>query len=258
MWESETKNQQINTPYAAPTDALGADAASLQGYGLVRASQKNINVLCTPNNELPFNLENDWNEDGAWYNVTLKGSYLFYDENATYIALNKSSVDENDKNAFAFAFIGNPYKGYKIVNYAAGEGKILSSSTTMSGTEGGSTFPMLKNEATLPGDHNVYWIATKSSNATNGFYLHQKGYANNRMNSRDNKLAYWTGGADNGSTFLVTEGSIEKAGDTTAIEEIADGYNEQEQTIYDLQGRKIERIAAKGIYIINGKKTVVE
>ena len=258
LWESETKNQQINTPYAAPTDALGADAASLQGYGLVRASQNNINVLCTPNNELPFNLEEEWNEDGAWYNVTLKGSYLFYDENATYIALNKSSVDENDKNAFAFAFIGNPYKGYKIVNYAAGEGKILSSSTTMSGAQGGSTFPVLKDEVTLPGDHNVYWIATKSPNATNGFYLHQKGYANNRMNSRDNKLAYWTGGADNGSTFLVTEGSIEKAGDTTAIKEIADGYSEQEQTIYDLQGRKIERITAKGIYIINGKKTVVE
>ncbi|MBO7290112.1 MAG: Ig-like domain-containing protein, partial [Bacteroidaceae bacterium] len=38
----------------------------------------------------------------------------------------------------------------------------------------------------------------------NGFFIAQHG-TNYRMNNRENKLAYWTGGADAGSTFLLTE-----------------------------------------------------
>lgn len=258
LWLSEEKSLAVNTPYAAPATAFGANAASLQGYGLVRSAQNSVNVLCTLNGELPFGFEEEWNEEGAWYNISLKGAYLFYADGQTSIPLNKSSVDENDINAYAFSFIGNPYTGYKIANYAAGKEYILASSTTMSGTEGGTTFPIMKEEATLPADNNTYWIASKSTNATDGFYLNQKGYASNRMNSRDGKLAYWTGGADNGSTFLVTECEIIPNDDTTGIEEITEGANSGENTIYDLCGRKVEKITQKGIYIINGKKKAVQ
>ena len=116
----------------------------------------------------------------------------------------------------------------------------------------------MTEEATLPATNNTYWIATKSTNATNGFYLNQKGYASNRMNSRDGKLAYWTGGADNGSTFLVTQCEIIPNDDTTGIEEIAEGVDGGENTIYDLCGREVNKITAKGIYIINGKKQIVQ
>ncbi|MBQ8257622.1 MAG: hypothetical protein IJY98_06905 [Bacteroidaceae bacterium] len=258
LWLSEEKSLAVNTPYAAPATAFGANAASLQGYGLVRSAQNSVNVLCTLNGELPFGFENEWNEDGQWYNISLKGTYLFYADGQTSIPLNKSSVDENDKNAYAFSFIGNPYAGYKIVNYAAGEGYILASSTTMSGTEGGTTFPIMKEEATLPADNNTYWIASKSTNATDGFYLNQKGYASNRMNSRDGKLAYWTGGADNGSTFLVTECEIIPNDDTTGIENILINNENYPQGIYDLSGRRIKEINANGIYIIDGKKVIVK
>lgn len=257
VWLSEEKSLTVNTPYAVPATAFGANAASLQGYGLVRSSQSSVNVLCTLNGELPFGFEEEWNEEGQWYNISLKGAYLFHADGQASMTLNKSSVDENDKNAYAFSFIGNPYAGYKIVNYAAGEGYILASSTTMSSSEGGTTFPIMKEEATLPADNNTYWIASKSTNATNGFYLNQKGYAGNRMNSRDGKLAYWTGGADYGSTFLVTKGTIDPEDDTTGINEIADGKQETE-SIYDLCGRKVEKITQKGIYIINGKKQIVQ
>ena len=258
LWLSEEKSLAVNTPYAAPATAFGANAASLQGYGLVRSAQNSVNVLCTLNGELPFGFENEWNEDGQWYNISLKGTYLFYADGQTSIPLNKSSVDENDKNAYAFSFIGNPYAGYKIVNYAAGEGYILASSTTMSGTEGGTTFTIMKEEATLPADNNTYWIASKSTNATDGFYLNQKGYASNRMNSRDGKLAYWTGGADNGSTFLVTECEIIPNDDTTGIENILINNENYPQGIYDLSGRRIKEINANGIYIIDGKKVIVK
>ena len=41
----------------------------------------------------------------------------------------------------------------------------------------------------------------------------------------------------------------------TAIEDVE--CEEKETVIYDLQGRRIKEITASGIYIINGKKTIV-
>ena len=48
---------------------------------------------------------------------------------------------------------------------------------------------------------------------------------------------------------------IRKAGTTEIEETFADG--EQEMVIYDLAGRRIEKIVEKGIYIVNGKKVVI-
>ena len=48
---------------------------------------------------------------------------------------------------------------------------------------------------------------------------------------------------------------IEEVGASTAIEKIA---IDKDNTIYDLQGRRIEKIAQPGIYIINGKKILVK
>lgn len=90
------------------------------------------------------------------------------------------------------------------MNRAAGEGYILSSSTTLSSNTGGNVHPIMTSEP-VPSGNNTYWIPTKSDylTAEGGFYLHQLGYTSNRMNNRDNKLAYWNGGADAGSTFTV-------------------------------------------------------
>lgn len=48
---------------------------------------------------------------------------------------------------------------------------------------------------------------------------------------------------------------IRFAGTTEIEETLADG--EQEMVIYDLAGRRIEKIVEKGIYIVNGKKVVI-
>ncbi len=256
LWLAQEKTLAVNTPHAAPATAFGAEATPLQGYGLVREEQKQINVICTLTGELPFAFESEWNEEGVWYNITLKSKYLFHEEGATAIALNKDNVDEENKNAYAFSFIGNPYTGYQIVNYAAGEEKILSSSTTMAGDKGGSTFAIM-TATPVPAGNNTHWEPSKSTYAEGGFFLNQKGVAANRLNNRDNKMAYWTDGADFGSTFIVTECQIEKNDDTTGITEIV-GESDGNNNIYDLSGRKIEKIASKGIYIINNKKVIVQ
>ena len=59
---------------------------------------------------------------------------------------------------------------------------------------------------------------------------------------------------DVGRTIYLTSLTVTN---TTAIEEVK-GENGEVKTIYDLTGRKVEAITAPGIYIVNGKKTLVK
>ncbi len=61
-----------------------------------------------------------------------------------------------------------------------------------------------------------------------------------------------------GRTIYVTSLTITKTGgEETVIEEVK-GENGEVKTIYDLTGRRIDAITAPGIYIVNGKKTLVK
>ncbi|MBQ8269992.1 MAG: hypothetical protein IJZ22_02130 [Bacteroidaceae bacterium] len=177
---------------SVPTDVVSAENAT-----------QDIEVEVS----LPFEPATSYDDANMkWYYLIFDSSnkfYLHHDADQGYIDLGSKAVDLNNKNAYTWAFIGDPFNGYKIVNRATGDGYILSSSTTMAGTTGSDTWPIMTQEPVDEGN-NEYWIATSSTHITNGFFLAQKGYANNRMNNRG-KLAYWTGGAGSGSTFYVEE-----------------------------------------------------
>lgn len=263
VWHSEEKSVAINTPHATPASAFGAEAMTLKGYGLAREGQQSIDVICTLNGELPFEFEQQWNRNGNWYYLTLdtrNNFYLKHTANTTSITLNTTTLptDEELLNAFTFAFIGNPYLGYKIVNYAAGEGYILSSPTTMSGNTGSGTFPIMTDENNKPANNNTYWIASKSEHANGGFYLEQKGYTNNKMNYRDGKLAFWSTGKDMGSTFVASKRIIESSDEETAIDGVSTDENRGAHGIYNLSGRRFDKAPEKGVYIVDGVKTIIK
>ena len=134
------------------------------------------------------------------------GFYLHHVADQNYLALDVKNFNPDDDNYY-WGFVGNPFDGYRIVNKGAGDGYILSSSTTMAGTTGSDTWPIMTEEASLPEDNNTLWIPTKGA-VDNGFYLAQKDYSWNRMNNRGNKLAYWTGGAGTGSTFIAEDPDV--------------------------------------------------
>ena len=52
--------------------------------------------------------------------------------------------------------------------------------------------------------------------------------------------------------------SVSFGGDTTGIKAMGNGQFTMYNVVYDLQGRKVERVNKKGLYIINGKKTVIK
>lgn len=164
---------------------------------------------------VPFEYYSNYKEIQRWYYLKFdagKNYFLYHQDGADHIALDRQELKIDDLESHSWAFVGNPFDGYKIYNKATGENKILSSSTTMSGSEGGGTYPVLTSTP-VPNGNNELWYATPSGHATNGFFLGQKGYASNRLNNRDYKkdndspteyrLAYWTGGVGSGSTFVV-------------------------------------------------------
>lgn len=151
-----------------------------------------------------FNFYPSYNEIVKWYYLKFNSSknyFLYNKDGQDFISLDRRELDIEDLESHAWAFVGNPFDGYKIYNKATGESKILSSSTTMTGTTGSDTWPVL-TQTPVPVGNNELWYATASSHATNGFFLEQKGHSANKLNDRG-KLAYWTGGSGAGSTFVV-------------------------------------------------------
>ena len=168
---------------------------------------ENKEVTITITFDLPFEFAATFDAIGNnWYYLSIgQAAHLLYHvDNAANIALNKTEVDADNQYAYLWAFVGNPFEGYKLVNRAKGDGWVLSSSTnTFDNNTGGNTYPIMTEEPVGDGK-NTYWIPTASTDlGDGGFYLAQKDAndGKNKMNNRDNKLAYWNGGADHGSTF---------------------------------------------------------
>lgn len=205
---SETLHAYVGSEFPSPT-TLPAFVTGKIPEGTVTAGTTEYSVDCTWDG--PFAISESV-QNATWYAVGLHTApyYLHNTEGAESMTLaaEQQTIDASTIEAFdaqMWCFVGNPFDGFKIYNKAAGEDMILSSSTTMSGNNGGSTYPILMDEASLPEGNNTTWDVTPSTNISgiNGFYIAQHGITANKMNLRDGKLAYWTGGADDGSTFRV-------------------------------------------------------
>ena len=140
----------------------------------------------------------------VWYKLKLKGSNY-----PTYVAnpgdgednVQTPTEDANDETV-QWAFIGEPYAGFQIINRAAGTGLILGSATTI-GIEdtGASVHTSLAASGTRARE---LWYITASTYLTGGFFIkNADGHALNQRGA--GFLAYWTAGADMGSTFTGTE-----------------------------------------------------
>lgn len=210
-----------------------------------KTSKENESFTVSITQNLPFQVGTD-RSTAVWHNLSITAAkkYLIHTPGQNYIGLTSSQRPAADNTNAQWAFVGNVLTGFTIVNRGAGDDMILSSPTDASANTGADTWPVM-TATPVPAANNTYWIPTPSANINgeNGFYLHQAGFPSNRMNNRSNKLAFWTGGADAGSTFLV------RTVVQSAITDISGADNPETAEYFNLQGMRVGQ-PGPGLYIV--------
>ncbi|MBR5336342.1 MAG: hypothetical protein IKV23_08745 [Bacteroidaceae bacterium] len=194
--------------------------------------------------------------DGTtWYTIQIgqQGYVLSNNGNASYISLSNTVLDLDDE-AQLWCFTGNDVDGYRLYNMEAGAQKVLASPVQMLGNTGSSSFPTMQPIDALPSGYTDLWNFENSTDLGSSdvahAYMYEVGYPSNKVNNRDNRLAFWNGGADSGSTLQIYFAKV-----TTAIDFVT--ADKADGAIYDLTGRRVNA-TEKGIYIVGGKKVLVK
>lgn len=141
----------------------------------------------------------------SWYTMRLGegGAVLADNAGAAYISIGRATTQYEAKDLWCF--VGNETNGYTIYNKQAGPGKVLASPSTMD-AQGANTYPVLCDVATLPAGHIAAWDFLASDKISNveGYFMQLHGTTHKVNNFGGNgKLAFWTGGADAGSTLQI-------------------------------------------------------
>ena len=157
--------------------------------------------------------EGEFAKGTAWYTLQIAANGFVIADNGTadHIALDEVISDATDSKQL-WAFVGDNTNGYKLYNKSTGTAKVLAAPTTMSSNTGATSYPILVDAAAVPAGYTDMWMFTSSSDLGTGdtyFYMYEKGYPANKVNNRDNKLAFWNGGADAGSTLNIQLGQVE-------------------------------------------------
>ena len=139
-----------------------------------------------------------------------------YKEGQNYITLKTVDKDFSLSSTDQWAFVGNPYEGFKIYN-RFNKGRLISTTTLTPDAAARDANPYVSSEE-LPSGCTELWDlqAQQTGNGQSaiegGFAISQHGSPSYKMNKRwyrdsssDPRLAYWTSGADNGSTFTATQ-----------------------------------------------------
>ena len=212
---SETLLGVVGEGYPEPKYGFPYGVSASAPEGIVEYDEEiNINVTVSG---LPFQYKDEissLDDVEHWYNLVLKSSsYVVYDPDLEYIELTYTEIDQSNKEAYRWAFVGNPFTGYKLVNEKAGIDYVLASPRTANndGNGGGNTLAYMQELEGLD-EYTDAWMyhANPSSYITGveGFFLGYKDEASGKvinLNNRGNKLAYWDSGSDSGSTFYCEE-----------------------------------------------------
>ena len=178
-------------------------------------------------------------DDAHWYNMTIRSDYMCgKTETEPYYPVAVHSADTLQMAEFQWGFAGNPYQ-IKVYNRSTGLDQVLTKDDN--------------NAVMRPG--NYIWDILPNRD---GFVLRIVGTEHtciNQFGSSHGALQFWDSGrslTDNGSTFRVTEAPEPYDGIDLAA------ASKQQHVIYDLSGRRLDKIRQPGIYIINGRKVAVK
>ena len=146
---------------------------------------------------------NEFAENTVWYTLQI-GENGFYISQPTSGIINLRTAFSTFEDADLWCFVGNNTDGYRIYNKAEGTSKVLAADLSKTGNAGGDAFVTLKDVNNLKGFASLWTLS--SSNQLSGktsYFLQVKGKDEWKVNNRNGKLAFWTTGADHGSSLQI-------------------------------------------------------
>ncbi len=225
---TQTTTTIVGEEYPAITVVLPLGVTATQPSGVIDAADVKDGVITKVIDlslDLPFEYADSYENITTWYYMNLRDdapTYAYYDSSIGYIKATESSVPSDKRFEYAWAFIGDPFNGFSVVNHAAGETMVLSSPETPNGNQNAAQLPRMVEKDSATG--NLVWDFVKPTHANvraeNGFYIQHptaKDYAINRQSYNSAyTLCYWNG-RDTGSTFQVVECDLTGLTDLLAL-----------------------------------------
>mgnify|MGYP003289460694 FL=1 len=207
-----------------------------EGKASAEDAGKNFVISCALSEDVPF-LPSVSFDEGVWYSLTIRGTkYPYYNSSNSNFPC---ATTKQTGNKTLFAFVGNPYVGYKIQNLALGAKKAIGGNVANNG---------LVSPVSL--ESAPYFVLENNSGH---LVLRNQAESLGYLNDINGTLGYWlnsSASTDGGSTLTF---KMEK-NNATGIVETESGKEKTE--VYDLTGRRLS-VPAKGINIVNGKKVIV-
>jgi len=166
----------------------------------VTISEVQTDIEFTATYDLPFTLSTSYAE-ATWYYATIRGTkYLRADDDAKDSSGRYATNSTNEHtDAYKWAFFGNPYEYFYVMNKNQGDGKYMAKDVQI----------VFSSLADPTADNNALWAVTSNSNG--GFTLRNLAggdtwYVNDAGNNGN--LGFWNSGSganDSGSNWTITE-----------------------------------------------------
>ena len=205
-------------------------------------------VTIAVEDNLPFKYAADANSIKNWYYIQQHssagyGKYLQYA--GTYIEWLNATIAAAEVDSYTWAFVGDPFKGFKMVNYGAP----ADANAVVSNGSGNPSFGALT-------DATAWNIKASATNNDAEHFCFQYPGSNQYMNAQGGKIAFW-GSADQGSTMWVTErdmtGTAELQALIDQIDAVVAAYGDGGTTV----GYYTAESAANLVTVLNAAKEAV-
>ena len=206
---TQTVNTVTGTEYPNITVSFPFGVSATKPEGTIAkddAPAKTVTIAVEEN--LPFKYAADANSIKNWYYIQQHssagyGKYLQYAE--TYIEWADATMTAGEADTYTWAFVGDPFAGFKMVNYGAP----ADANAVVSSGSGNPSFGAFA-------DATAWNIKASAVNNDAEHFCFQYPGSNQYMNAQSGKIAFW-GSADQGSTMWVTERDLTGLADLQAL-----------------------------------------
>ena len=251
---TQTKTVLVGQEYPNIEFAFPFGITATKPEGTVAADAETTVTIVLEEN-LPFKYADSYDKIKNWYYMNVRDdgpTYAYYDSSINYIKATETAVPADKKEVYCWAFIGDPFSGFEIVNYNAGSTMVLSSPEAPNANQNEKQLPRMVVKENATG--NTKWMfvtPTHNAIAQNGFYVQHptaKNYAINRQSYNGTAtLCYWTG-RDTGSVLQVVECDLTGLADLQAliaqVETAIEVYGEGGTTVGYYTAESVKALAA--------------